>query len=416
MYIPTITIIGSVDNGKSTLIGSLLMQTLSVSPGIIEKTQKICKDEGIGFEPAYLVDYIREEREMKSTREWALAELKFGTDKILIIDTPGQMTLSKKMISGLTQANMTALILDIGEENYVKYNYYFRLLSFLNIQNYVVLINKVDLINYDEEKYNNYVKKLKENVSFEKNANIIPISALHGDNITTKSEKTPWFNGETLGDYLQKFINKKQISASEAILFPVQDVLEKNNPSTPFRINKKIALGKLLSGTIKKNDRLYLLKDSQAEETVCEKVYHLDKETTQLNAGENGALETQDNSVQKNNLFTNSVNNFDYQPKINARLYIIENFNPDDRNLSIRYLKFKTNISSIQTSERYTWQFEKIENIQSFSTNEFADVIIKFNSNFPFANQNIQKELPETKQIAIENNSGDLIAIGIITK
>ncbi len=195
-----IVFVGHVDHGKSTIIGRLLYETHSLPQGIIDKVQRIADENGKDFEFAYLLDAFAEERQQGITID--MTQIKFATAKrnYLIIDAPGHKEFLKNMISGAANANAAFLVIDAqaGVQEQSRRHAY--LLSLLGIKNIAVLVNKMDLVNFDEQRFRAVAADIKNflatlNVTPKK---IIPVSGFLGDNIISKSENLSWYGGETL--------------------------------------------------------------------------------------------------------------------------------------------------------------------------------------------------------------------------
>ena len=204
MNILKIVVVGHVDHGKSTIIGRLLFDTNSLPEGVIKKVEKIAHETGKPFEYAYLLDAFEEEQQQGITID--TTQIQFSTSKrdYLIIDAPGHKEFLKNMISGAGNANAALLVIDAkqGVQEQSKRHAY--MLSLLGIKKVYVLINKMDLVSYDESRFNFVEREIRE---FLKPLGIeplkcIPVSGLQGDNITQKSESMKWYQGETVIDAL----------------------------------------------------------------------------------------------------------------------------------------------------------------------------------------------------------------------
>jgi len=171
-------VVGHVDHGKSTLIGRLLMDTKSIPQSIIDKITAICEESGKDFESAFILDAFEEEQEQGITID--ITKIEFATPKrhYTIIDAPGHKEFLKNMVGGASNAEAAVLIIDAEEgvkEQTKKHAY---LLSLIGIEQVHVVINKMDLVNYDEVKYNKLQKEIKE---YLKKLNIISIKDITND-------------------------------------------------------------------------------------------------------------------------------------------------------------------------------------------------------------------------------------------
>ncbi|WP_434630459.1 GTP-binding protein [Thermoanaerobacterium thermosaccharolyticum] len=186
-----IVVVGHVDHGKSTVIGRLLYDTKSLPEGAIEKVKRISKETGKPFEYAYLLDAFEEEQKQGITID--TTQIQFHTKKrdYVIIDAPGHVEFLKNMISGAANAEAALLVIDANEgvrEQSKRHGY---ILSLLGIKKVYVLVNKMDLIDYSEEKFLDVKSDMD---TFLKSINVfpqkyIPVSAFYGENIALRSKK-----------------------------------------------------------------------------------------------------------------------------------------------------------------------------------------------------------------------------------
>ena len=236
-------IVGHVDHGKSTLIGRLLYDTESLPADKIEEIKKASDGLGRDTEFAYLLDHLEEERKQGITID--TTQVFFNTDKrrYVIIDAPGHVEFVKNMITGASQAEAAVLIVDVEEgvkEQTRRHSY---MLSLLGLHQVIVVLNKMDLVDYSQDRFNSVKKDVADWLA---SINVapdvyIPISAIKGENITKKSDKMPWYTGPTFMDSLDMLKNK--VSPEEkSLLFPVQDVYKVGD--------KRINVGRIETGTI----------------------------------------------------------------------------------------------------------------------------------------------------------------------
>ncbi|MFA6383470.1 MAG: GTP-binding protein [Parcubacteria group bacterium] len=400
--LPAITIIGGVDSGKSTLIGNLLMETKSIPQNLIQKVKDFCVKEKLVFEPAYLVDYMREEITLQSTRERALAELKIGAERVLIIDTPGQMTLSQKMISGLSEANIVVILLDMTDRDVKKYHYYLKLASLLGFSEIIVAVNKLDVFGYKKDEYEKFLKKfrIKEGDNFY----VIPISALKNEDLTKKSKLLAWCKEDNLLAVLNKILEKEEKKKKARFLMPVQSILEIGK--------EKIALGAVLEGKVSVGDEIKIFDGVSSKKTEIKKLYHNDKKASQVFAGENAGLVVSQCGLQikRGHIFHNLPEKA-FSEKVEAGLYILKPFDPDSpEDYSVRILTGSYGLKKLEVRKRFDFQLAPVNNLAGkLSSNEFCD-----------ARMILDRKIAVTKNIsarrfAIEDKKGNLVAIGMQT-
>lgn len=251
-----IVTVGHVDHGKSTVIGRLLYDTKSLPEGAIEKVKRISKEKGKPFEYAYLLDAFEEEQKQGITID--TTQLQFFTDKrdYVIIDAPGHKEFLKNMISGAASAEAALLIIDANEgiqEQSKRHGY---ILSLIGIQQVYVIVNKMDLIDYSEEKFNNIRRNMDDFLSKldVHPLKYIPISAFYGENLAFKSEKTPWYKGETVLEALDLFSKEKGLE-EKPLRFPIQDIYKFDN--------RRIIAGRIESGKLSVGDEIVIYPENK---------------------------------------------------------------------------------------------------------------------------------------------------------
>lgn len=248
-----IVIVGHVDHGKSTIIGRLLADTNYLPEGKLEKVKLNCEKNSKPFEYAFLIDALKDEQSQGITIDSARVFFKTKKRPYIIIDAPGHIEFLKNMITGASRAEAALLVIDAYEgiqENSKRHCY---MLSMLGISQIIVLINKMDLIGYNEKKY---LKIKKDYSDFLNKINIkpffyIPVSGVCGDNIARKSEKTTWFEGYTVLQALDKFKVEEE-KTDHLFRMTVQDIYK----FTKFGDSRRIISGTISSGQLKKSDNI----------------------------------------------------------------------------------------------------------------------------------------------------------------
>jgi elongation factor 1-alpha len=248
-----VAFIGHVDHGKSTTIGRLLYEVGEIPEHIIEKYRKEAQEKGKAtFEFAWIMDRLKEERERGLTID--VAHRKFQTDKyyITIVDCPGHRDFIKNMITGASQADAAVLVMDVVEKVQPQTREHIFLARTLGINQLIVLINKMDRVNYDKKEYEaakEALSKLLKGVGYKvEEIPFIPASAYYGENITKKSQKMPWYNGPTL---LEAFnlLKPPQKLVDKPLRIPIQDVYSISGVGT-------VPVGRVESGVLKVGDKV----------------------------------------------------------------------------------------------------------------------------------------------------------------
>lgn len=269
---------GNVDDGKSTLIGRLLYDSNSISTDIIETLTKQSKTTGINadIDLALLTDGLRAEREQGITIDVAYKYFTTDKRKFIIADTPGHIQYTRNMFTGASNADLAIILVDARNGITEQTKRHSIISSILGIPHVVVCINKMDLVNYSESVYNSIIEEYKQ---FAKPLNLkeisfIPVSALAGDNVVTKSDKTNWYKGKALLDYLETVEILADSKKNES-RFQVQYVIR---PQSEELHDYRGYAGKVLSGTFKKGDRVIVLPTQIETEIV-----KLEKHQSEIN-------------------------------------------------------------------------------------------------------------------------------------
>ena len=252
------TTAGSVDDGKSTLIGRLLFDAKAIFEDQLEAIRLTSERRG-GDEVdlSLLTDGLRAEREQGITIDVAYRYFSTPKRKFIIADTPGHIQYTRNMVTGASTANVALVLVDARHGVIEQTRRHAFLASLLQIPHLVVCINKMDLVDYKEYVYNN-IKAEFEKFSFKldvKDVHFIPISALKGDNIVDRSQNMPWFEGSTLLYYLENVHIGSDHNFIDA-RFPIQHVIR---PNTDEFHDYRGYAGRVAGGIWKKGDQVTLL-------------------------------------------------------------------------------------------------------------------------------------------------------------
>lgn len=257
---------GSVDDGKSTLIGRLLYDSKSIFEDQLEAVEAASKSRGNEeVNLALLTDGLRAEREQGITIDVAYRYFATPKRKFIIADTPGHIQYTRNMVTGASTADLSIILVDARHgvlEQTVRHSY---ISSLLGIPHIVVAINKMDLVDFSQEVYDKIVadyRKMSKTLNI-KNAVFIPISAKDGDNVVNKSDRTPWYLGKALLDYLETVpVGHKTVS--DFFRYPVQYVIRPISEKFP---DYRGYAGRVDGGLIRPGDRVRVLP-SGLESTV----------------------------------------------------------------------------------------------------------------------------------------------------
>ncbi|PKM95378.1 MAG: sulfate adenylyltransferase [Firmicutes bacterium HGW-Firmicutes-1] len=375
-----IVVVGHVDHGKSTVIGRLLYDTKSVTEGKIDRVKKVCKEKGKPFEYAYLLDAFEEEQKQGITID--TTQLQFFTKKrdYVIIDAPGHKEFLKNMISGAANAEAALLIIDAKEgvqEQSKRHGY---ILSLLGIQKVYVIVNKMDLIDYSEEKFNIIKQEMN---GFLNSLHVyplkyIPISAFYGENLTSRSDKMAWYNDEPILEAID-LIEKDKGLEDKPLRFPIQDVYKFDH--------RRIIAGRIESGTIHVGDEI-LISPSNKKTKVKSIEYFQDKDNKDFaEAGMSVGITVEDEFFNKRGEF---ISHFENKPIVDhvfkANLFWM------GKNVLVKDKKYKLKIST-QEVECEIIVINKVidatnliisEDAIEVKTNDVAEVTIKTKEDISF--------------------------------
>jgi sulfate adenylyltransferase subunit 1 len=249
---------GSVDDGKSTLIGRLLYDSKSIMIDHLEAIEKQTKNREDGeIDLALLTDGLRAEREQGITIDVAYKYFSTPKRKFIIADAPGHIQYTRNMVTGASNSELIIILIDARKGVIEQTRRHSIIASLLNIPHVVVAVNKMDLVDYSQDVYNNILidyAELAKQLGI-KDVTYIPISALDGDNLVDRSTKLPWYEGDTLLNHLENVSIADDINLTNS-RFPVQYVVR---PQTEELHDYRGYAGKIISGIYKVGDSITVL-------------------------------------------------------------------------------------------------------------------------------------------------------------
>lgn len=264
MDILRIATAGSVDDGKSTLIGRLLYETNSITQDKIEALESASKRKGLDFlDLSLLTDGLIAEREQGITIDVAHIYFSTPSRKYIIADTPGHVEYTRNMVTGASNAKVSLILVDARQGIVEQTARHLSIAALLRIPKVIICINKMDLVHYQESTYENIkndLQTLVDQTTFVGQAiSYLPISSLFGQNITQKSELMNWYHGPTLLAELESFEFAETLAQAPA-RFPVQFVIR---PMTEAYHDYRGYAGKISSGTFKVGDEIQVMPTGQ---------------------------------------------------------------------------------------------------------------------------------------------------------
>jgi len=373
---------GSVDDGKSTLIGRLLYDTGSILADQLEALQQSNRKNDDGtIDLAILTDGLRAEREQGITIDVAYKYFQTEKRKFIIADTPGHIQYTRNMVTGASTANLAIILVDARNgvvEQTIRHSY---LVSLLGVSHVVICINKMDMEGYSEEVFNtitdNY-KKMAVKLNL-KDITFIPVSALKGDNIVNPSAHMPWYKGTSLLDFLETV----EVAANQDLHYarmPVQWVIR---PQTDALHDYRGYAGRILSGTFKVNDQVTVLPSGSS--SVIDRIEVFDQTPDEVTAGMSVTLHLKDNiDISRGDVLVNA----NYLPQrsqlIEADLCWMDNKPMDDSityflqhnskltKCKIREILHKVNISTLEKEQTHEFKLNDIGRVVIKTADELA--------------------------------------------
>ena len=401
-------IVGHVDHGKSTLIGRLLYDTESLPPDKIEEIKKASAGSGKRTEFAYLLDHLEEERKQGVTIDTTQVFFKTAKRSYVIIDAPGHVEFVKNMITGASQAEAAVLIVDVTEgvkEQTKRHSY---MLSLLGLKQVIVVLNKMDMIDFSQDKFDSVKKDVQqwlESIKIEPDL-YIPISAIDGDNITAKSGNMKWYTGPTFLGSLDTLKNKIS-PEGKPLVFPIQDVYKIDD--------KRINVGRVEAGVISEGDEVKILPSGEV--TKVNSIEKFLEDTDKAVASESIGMTTADSVfLDRGNIVCSPGAEPVVTDKISANIFWMtkKDFKKDQKltlrcatqqiSCKIESIDKRINSSSLEVIE---------ENSELIKNLEVAEVVIKPKKPVAIRNFNDVQELGRFVLVQDENIcAGGIIVSG----
>ena len=291
MEILRITTAGSVDDGKSTLIGRLLYETNSLKTDQVETIEAKSKSLGYDYiDFSLATDGLLTEREQGITID--VSHLYFSTPKrrFIIADAPGHMEYTRNMVTGASNVNVAIILLDARKGVMEQTKRHLYITQLLGIKHLIFTINKMDLIDYDEQQFNSIVTKIKKLVDqydWNPELDFIPVSALKGDNVIRKSNQMSWYNGTDLLNLIESLTITEDVSGDGVL--QVQHVIR---PKTEKFHDYRGFAGKVKSGVFQKGDQIEVFPSGQ--KTTVKSIEKYGQNKDEVVEGENATLLLED--------------------------------------------------------------------------------------------------------------------------
>ena len=406
------TTAGSVDDGKSTLIGRLLYDSKSIFQDQLDAVEKSSKNKGFDYvDFSLLTDGLKSEREQGITIDVAYRYFSTPKRKFIIADTPGHIQYTRNMVTGASTANLAIILIDARKGMLEQTHRHSFIASLLRIPHAIVCVNKMDLVDYSEKVFNDIVSEFK---SFSAKLEIqdiqfIPISALLGDNIVNNSKNMDWYNGSTLLYHLE---NVHIASDNNHIdcRFPVQSVIR---PHTIEHQDFRGFAGRIEGGIFKVGDKIKVLP-SGFSSTI--KSIEIDGEKLNeafspmsviLTLRDEIDISRGDMIVRENNVpivsqDINALVNWMSSNTLNERSKVLIKHTTNECLAVIKEIQYKVDINTLH----------KIEDVNSLEMNEIARISLR--SSKPLFFDSYKKNRQTGSFILIDINTNETIGAGMI--
>ena len=399
---------GSVDDGKSTLIGRMLYESQMIFDDQVASLKNDSKKygtQGENIDFALLVDGLSAEREQGITIDVAYRFFSSSKRKFIVADTPGHEQYTRNMATGASTAELAILLVDARNGILTQTKRHSFIVSLLGIKNIILAVNKMDLVNYDKniyEKISSEYKLFSKKLNF-KNIQSIPISALKGDNIHKKSKYMKWYNDKTLFDYLET--TKTKIQSSDSFVLPVQSV---NRPNLNFRGYS----GTIAEGKIRKGDELISLPSNQ--KVKVKDIFVGERPVKTANLKQSGTL-TIDKEIDtsRGDILCSKNSTVDMADQFNINvIWMSEDKGFTGRTYLAKIHNISTSIKIMNIKKIYDVNTLEFTAGNELQLNDVAEISISFNKTVPFSTFKENKILGSL--IIIDPINNQTIGMGMI--
>ena len=252
---------GSVDDGKSTLVGRLLHDTKSILADQLASVERVSKERGLtGADLALLTDGLRAEREQGITIDVAYRYFATPKRSFILADCPGHVQYTRNTVTGCSTADVTVLLIDARNGVVEQTRRHLAVCALLRVPHVIVAVNKIDLVDYDQARFTEIADAVTEVASGLgiASVSVLPVAALHGDNIASRSENMPWYQGPTLLELLET-LPPAEKPADEPFRFPVQYVIRPQTAAGEEYRDYRGYAGQVEAGSVRVGDEVVVL-------------------------------------------------------------------------------------------------------------------------------------------------------------
>lgn len=274
-----VVIVGHVDHGKSTLVGRMFHDTGQLPDGKLEAIQEMCRKRGMPFEWAFLMDSLKAERDQGVTIDTSQIWFRHDDRQYVIIDAPGHREFIRNMVTGASNADAAVLMIDADQGVRRQSRHHSYLLQLLGVREVAVAVNKMDLVDYDEDRFHEIETEYRaylEGIGVAARR-IIPISAREGDNVAKASEQMDWYRGPTVIETLAEFA-LPQSPVDRPLRLPLQDVYKFDD--------RRILAGRIESGTLTTGDEILFSPSNRTARVSSIESWNVEGDVTRARAGQ----------------------------------------------------------------------------------------------------------------------------------
>ena len=406
------TTAGSVDDGKSTLIGRLLYDSKSIFEDQIESIRKTSKKKGLeSIDLALFTDGLRDEREQGITIDVAYRYFTTPKRKFIIADTPGHIQYTRNMVTGASTANVAILLIDARKgviEQTKRHSY---IASLLQISHIIVCVNKMDLVDYKEDVFNDIVQQYEEMSSKMtiKDIRYIPISALEGDNVVNRSVRTPWYQNAPLLHTLETMHITSDNNMIDA-RFPVQTVLR---PQDDENRDYRGYAGTVAGGIFRPGDSIKVLPSGFSSKIKSINVYENDVE--RIFEGMSAAITLEDDiDISRGDMIVKSNNLPEVTQDLSAMICW---FNDDSARNRAKYtLKHTTNEPKAMIKEvEYKVDIDTLKRNEEDKEINMNDICkVKIRTTSPIMKDEYGRNRNTGSFILIDDATNETVAAGML--
>ncbi|WP_221405967.1 sulfate adenylyltransferase subunit 1 [Roseivirga spongicola] len=406
------TTAGSVDDGKSTLIGRLLFDSKSIFEDQLEHVATSSKRRGLSHtDLALLTDGLKDEREQGITIDVAYRYFATPKRKFIIADTPGHIQYTRNMVTGASTANLALILIDARKgivEQTCRHSF---IASLLQIPHIIVCVNKMDLVDHSEEAFEKIKSDYKDFAAKldVKDIRFIPISALNGDNVVNRSENMPWYEGATLLNTLENIHIASDYNHIDG-RFPVQTVLR---PKSDEYHDYRGYAGRIAGGIFKKGDEITVLPSGFTSKV--KQIHLMEEEIEEAFAPMSVAMTLEDDiDLGRGDMIVKTGN----QPNVSQDVDVMLCwFSPQGPQVRSKHTLIHTSneVKAMVKDIHYKLDINTLHKEQSYDKISINDIIkVSLRTTKPIMNDSYRKNRSTGALILVDESTNETVAAGMI--